>query len=93
MQKESRVYSSKLFEKQVKKVPDAIKKVAETWVRSVELKGIIEARHIPGYHDEPLQGKRFGQRSIRLNRCYRLIYEENKFENIIILLEVTKHDY
>ena len=28
-----------------------------------------------GYKDESLKGKRKGQRSIRLNKSYRLIYE------------------
>lgn len=93
MQKECKIYASRLFEKQVKKIPNAIKTVVETWISSIELKGVNETRQIYGYHDEPLQGKRFGQRSIRLNRCYRLIYKEDKFENTIILLEVTKHEY
>ena len=30
---------------------------------------------VPGYHDEPLKGHRAGQRSIRLSRAYRAIYE------------------
>lgn len=37
-------------------------------------RGLYEVRKIPGYHDEPLKGKRTGQRSIRLNRAYRAIY-------------------
>jgi len=93
VKKEHRIYSSRLFEKQVKKIPGAIRKGVEMWIKSIELKGLCEIRQLSGYHDEPLQGKRFGKRSIRLNKSYRLIYEENKIENIIILLEVTKHDY
>jgi toxin HigB-1 len=45
-----------------------------------------------GYHDEPLQGKRYGQRSIRLNHQWRLIYEE-KTGTVIEVQEVTAHDY
>lgn len=54
-----------------------------------------EVRKIPGYHDEPLKGTRTGQRSIRLSKAYRAIYEidqEGKIE-IVKVLEVNKHDY
>lgn len=49
----------------------------------------------PGYHDEPLKGKRVGQRSIRLNRAYRAIYEidETGQVHFIEVLEVNKHEY
>ena len=36
--------------------------------------GLRETRKIKGYHDEPLQGDRKGQRSIRLNKAYRAFY-------------------
>ena len=48
-----------------------------------------------GFHDEPLKGKRRGQRSVRLNRAYRAIYverEAGKFE-LIQVLEVNEHGY
>lgn len=55
--------------------------------------GIWEVMKSPGYHDEPLKGDRRGQRSVRLNKAYRLIYRiiENRIH--IELLEVHKHDY
>jgi proteic killer suppression protein len=55
--------------------------------------GIWESRKIPGYHDEPLRGDRQGQRSVRLNRAYRVFYIEadNKIE--ILVIEVNKHEY
>lgn len=93
MQKEYKIYSSRLFEKQLNKVPQIIREMMEAWARSVKLNGLDEIRKISGYHDEPLQGQRFGQRSVRLTRSYRLIYREEKRENVILLLEVTKHDY
>lgn len=46
-------------------------------------------------HDEPLKGKRQGQRSIRLNKAYRAIYIINK-EGVIHFVEVeevNKHEY
>jgi toxin HigB-1 len=51
-------------------------------------------RKIPGYHDEPLQGQRAGQRSVRLNRAYRVIYELVAGEvQIVRVLDVNKHKY
>jgi toxin HigB-1 len=63
--------------------------------QAVELSGLREIRKSLGYHDEPLKGNRLGQRSVRLNRSYRLIYVEEPGENVIMVLviEVNKHDY
>ena len=65
------------------------------WVKMVELQGLAQVRKIPGYHDEPLKGNRAGQRSIRLSRAYRLVYIEDRRQNIIIVkvIEVNKHEY
>ena len=54
--------------------------------------GIMETRKVKGYHDEPLQGKRKGERSIRLNKQWRAIYIE--INGIIEdeITEVTPHE-
>lgn len=59
------------------------------------MQGIWEVRKLPGYHDEPLKGQRLGQRSIRLNRAYRLIYEEDERGEVLVIgvMEVSKHEY
>jgi proteic killer suppression protein len=77
------------------KLPSHIVTKLLIWVEKVEMRGLIETRKIAGYHDEPLQGNRFGQRSIRLNRSYRAFYRENKDGLIIIVevIEVNKHEY
>lgn len=89
------VYRTRGFEKQAKKLPAHIQGAIATWIDAVENEGIFEVRKVKGYHDEPLRGDRSGQRSIRLNRDYRLIYEEDSRGaiTIIILLEANKHDY
>jgi len=64
-------------------------------VDAVERDGLHEVRKIPGYHDEPLKGKRQGQRSIRLSRAYRAIYavrNEGPAE-FVSIEEVSKHEY
>ncbi len=51
--------------------------------------------HYTCFHDEPLQGNRRGQRSIRLNQAYRAIYLETSDGDLelVEIIEVTKHEY
>lgn len=74
--------------------PHVLDKFA-VWVDSVERDGLEETRKIRGYHDEPLAGPRQGQRSIRLNRGYRAIYEigEDGAVEFASVEEVNKHEY
>lgn len=89
------VQISKKAKKQLLAVPVFILDKFETWIVAVELDGLEQVRKIPGYHDEPLLGVRKGQRSIRLNRAYRAIYEIKKDGSVefVSVEEVTKHDY
>lgn len=82
-------------QKDLFRVPRHIRLRLAAWIRSVELRGLEEVRRIPGYHDEPLKGLRVGQRSIRLNRSYRAIYEitDQNDIKIVKVKEVTKHGY
>lgn len=91
----SKVWITKFAEKQLKKLPKAITAAFYTWVQTVEMEGLRKTRTLPGYHDEPLKGDRKGQRSVRLNRAYRVIYEETTSGNLILVAvqEVNKHDY
>lgn len=84
-----------LVRKDLYALPDYIVTKLLRWAKGVEEIGILEMRKIPGYHDEPLKGKRSGQRSIRLNRSYRALYSEiNEGEiEIIRIEEVNKHEY
>ena len=81
--------------KDLKKVPFAIALKLQAWVDAVGHRGLNDVRKIPGYHDEPLKGKRKGQRSIRLNIAYRAIYTINKdgVINFVEIQEVNKHEY
>ncbi len=64
------------------------------WADDVAARGLEEVRKVPGYHDEPLKGRRAGQRSIRLSLAYRAIYviREEDVE-FVSVEEVSKHDY
>ncbi len=76
-------------------MPDVIARKFRIWVALVEESGIRETRKHKGFHDEPLKGKRQGQRSVRLNRAYRAIYVERETGEVGLLeiLEVNKHEY
>lgn len=89
----TRVSANKNFEKQLARVPDFIRKKAMLWVFLVESTGVWEVMRSPGFHDEPLKGQRKGQRSVRLNRAYRMVYRVVKDRVHIELLEVHKHEY
>ena len=85
---------SKQALKQLKKVPKPILDKFLSWVEAIELEGLREIRKLSGFHDEPLKGKRKGQRSIRLNRAYRAIYTVQKGKvEFILVEEVNKHEY
>lgn len=80
--------------KDLRLVPFFIVDKFDTWIQSVHEIGIVEVRKIPGYHDEPLLGKRKGFRSIRLSRSYRAIYKtSDEFVELIVVCEVNKHVY
>ena len=81
--------------KDLRKVPTPIVIKFRAWVDDVEYNGLEEARRRPSYHDEPLQGNRAGQRSVRLNRSWRAIYEikSDGAIKLVEVQEVNKHDY
>lgn len=81
--------------KDLKKIPLPILLKLEAWIEDVGNRGLSEVRKTPGYHDEPLKGKRKGQRSIRLSIAYRAIYIINQegVVNFVEIKEVNKHEY
>jgi len=74
-------------------VPEHVAVHLAKWVEDVEHRGLDEVRKVPGYHDEPLHGKRKGERSIRLTRAYRAIYKIYETQvKFIEVQEVNKHE-
>ena len=91
----TKVEFSKNAYKQIKKIPAHIQTKLATWIATVSKEGLIKTRTYKGYHDEPLKGKRVGQRSIRLSRSYRAIYTPERVGSVevIYVQAVNKHDY
>lgn len=89
------VIISRRAEKDLKSVPKHVAFKLQTWIDNVKNEGLRKTRKQPGFHDEPLKGKRQGQRSIRLNKSYRAIYEIDISGTIhfIEIVEVNNHEY
>jgi proteic killer suppression protein len=81
--------------KQIIKIPADIKSRLNYWIQAVKRDGLIQTRRTPGYHDKPLSGSRAQQRSVRLNRSWRLFYRVSAEETLTVIFieEVNKHDY
>ena len=89
------VVLSEEAKRNLRKVPAYIVKKLMYWIDAVGNEGLSSVRKISGYHDEPLKGERKGQRSIRLNKAYRAIYEIDitGVAHFVEVMEVNKHDY
>ncbi|MDF1827231.1 MAG: type II toxin-antitoxin system mRNA interferase toxin, RelE/StbE family [Legionellaceae bacterium] len=86
---------SKQAFKRLKKTPLYIQVKFRAWLVAVDKVGLDKTRKTAGWHDEPLQGARQGQRSIRLNKQWRAIYrvKDNGDIQLIEICEVTPHEY
>ena len=91
----AQVHITKQAQKQLAKAPLHIRQSFVAWAESVERVGLVESRLTAGRHDEPLSGQRQGQRSVRLNKQWRAIYEvsANGQITLVDVKEVTPHDY
>ena len=92
-----RIEITKQAIRDLEKLPDRLAEKFDLWLSAIAQMELRKVRIHPGLHDEPLQGQRFGQRSVRLNRSYRVIYKIKKetafTEEILIVIEITKHQY
>jgi proteic killer suppression protein len=90
-----RVELSSGARKDLRELPKHVVTKLMAWVEAVEQQGLEEIRKVPGFHDEPLMGKRKGQRSIRLSLAYRAFYVVKKDGSVefVSIEEVNKHDY
>ena len=81
--------------KSLKKAPYFICNKVQIWADMVEKEGLPSVQKLKGFKDHALKGNRKGQRSVYLNRKWRLIYTVNKKTqaNIITVKEVMSHDY
>ena len=90
-----RVEITRRAEKQARRLPLHVGEKLSQWVYLVMEMGLEEVRKIPGFHDEPLVGRRRGMRSIRLSRAYRAMYRvvREGDAQMVSIEEVSKHGY
>ena len=88
-----KVYELKEVTKALKKAPRQIQMKYLAWIEVVRRGGSENLRNFPGFRDEALKGTLRECRSSRLNIQYRVIYEENRDIQEIIVLKVTPHEY
>ena len=79
--------------KNCKKAPKAAVKKYELWKSLVFRHGPAKLKEFPGFHDEKLKGERAGQRSSRLSLKYRVIYEVDRKQVTVLVLEITPNEY
>ena len=83
---------SRKAKKDLDKAPRSIQRKVEFWLDDVLSIGIQKTRIKTGWNDHSLAGNRKGQRSIYLNKSWRLIYAEAQYD-FIIIIEIHKHNY
>jgi addiction module RelE/StbE family toxin len=74
-------------------LPTEILKRYEKWKDIVRISGPQGLRLIKGFHDESLRGQWRGHRSSRLGQQYRLIYKIEADEVLVLVIDITAHDY
>lgn len=65
----------------------------EKWKDIVRISGPAGLRLIKGFQHESLQGEWKGHRSSRLNAQYRVIYRVEEQRIVVLVMDVTAHDY
>jgi len=87
------VYEHRKLVKQLKQLPVQVLKRYEKWKDIVRISGPEGLMLIKGLHDEALRGEWKGHRSSRLGDQYRLIYKVVSQEVIVLVIDITAHDY
>ena len=87
------IYEHRRASKSLDRLPVELLKRYEKWKDIVRISGPAGLRLIKGFHDERLQGKWEGYRSSRLNAQYRVIYKVEEQRVLVVVVDVTAHDY
>jgi len=87
------VYEHRRAVKRLDRLPKEVLKRYEKWKDIVRLSGPAGLRLIKGFHDEALRGEWKGHRSSRLGDQYRVIYGVEESQVIVLVMDITAHDY
>jgi addiction module RelE/StbE family toxin len=87
------VYEHRRVVRKLPRIPTEVLKRYEKWKDIVRVSGPSGLRFIMGFHDEALRGEWRGHRSSRLGLQFRLIYKIDKDQVIVLVVEISPHDY
>lgn len=87
------IFEHKRVGRSLKGATTEVLKRYEKWKDIVAISGPQGLRQIKGLRDEALSGEWKGYRSSRLNLQYRVIYKVQNNEILVLVENVTTHDY
>ena len=87
------VYEHRRLTKVIPRLPEIVLQRYEKWKDIVRISGPGGLRMIKGFHDEALRGEWAGHRSSRLGLQYRVIYQVERQEIVVYVVDLTPHDY
>ena len=87
------IYEHRRLVRRLRRIPADILKRYEKWKDIAHISGPTGLRAITGFHDEPLRGEWKGHRSSRLGIQYRIIYRIEAQEILVLVIDITAHDY
>ena len=87
------IYEHRNLSRRLKKLPIEILKRYEKWKDIVQFSGPSGLKFIRGFNDEALRGEWKGHRSSRLGEQYRVIYKLEKTRFLVMVIDLTAHDY
>jgi addiction module RelE/StbE family toxin len=87
------IYEHRRVARQIKSIPADILKRYEKWKDIVNVSGPDGLRLIKGFHDETLRGEWKGLRSSRLGRQFRVVYNVERDQVLVQVVNVNARDY
>ncbi|MCH7896349.1 MAG: type II toxin-antitoxin system mRNA interferase toxin, RelE/StbE family [candidate division NC10 bacterium] len=87
------VYEHRRVARRIQRLPTEILKRYEKWKDIVRISGPAGLKLIKGFHDEALRGEWKDRRSSRLGLQYRVIYRVLKQQVLVLVIDITAHDY
>jgi addiction module RelE/StbE family toxin len=88
-----KLYEHRRVARRVQKLPLEVLRRYEKWKDIVRISGPEGLGLIKGLRDEALRGEWKGCRSSRLGLQYRVIYEVVADEVLILVIDITPHEY
>jgi len=87
------ILEHKRLSNKFRSLPIEVLKRYEKWKDIVRISGPSGLRAIRGFNDESLKGQWKGHRSSRLGQKYRVFYKIEAQNILVMVVDLTPHDY